>query len=156
MKSKAAVKVKGLLIFPFVVASSLALLTSCSAPPESPNSAVCTDFRETDAALSVLLDTVSEGDPSTQAWSDDSDAFAVQFDELALRAEGDVKERLRNMVTVLPDRMMALSYSEYRFAEDYFMNRELIARACKVAGSPLDLAAKWHAWSRLDQANSIE
>lgn len=113
---------------PLGISIVLLMLAGCSSPATS-NMSVCTDFESAVSELDRLIRQI-DGASATQSILDDTEEFRGTFDDLSLRAEGDVKTRLDELVAELPEQVALLSRSEFQTSDDYESNVIRVIRAC--------------------------
>lgn len=127
-------------IWPVLVGATL-LLGGCAAggadatstptptPTVSKNEAACAAFEDA---------TIEVGNVVTQDPIDKDFDIPATFDEVALQAEGDVKERILAVVDNLPDTPFMIVWMDNRDA--YSEDLEAVQRACAAEGFDIQVA----------------
>ena len=119
------------------------LLSGCAAtaepsevteqPTEAPNTVACADFETTTADLANRLVKGSDNS-NAEEFMETMSSMRGRFDEAALSATGDVKERIGTLVDNLPAKVHMLLIDH----ETYFEDVNSVDRACKADGSPIN------------------
>ena len=131
-------------------------LTGCAATAElDPNAAVCDEFSAADDALISALSDWTGSLPAKSHWNEidgvSPELFAQSedapgiWDELYLRAEGDVKERIKPLLSQFADEqdVIRISDSDLIYFDEYDAVRESIASACKIDSVAIALNDSW-------------
>lgn len=125
-------------IWPVLVGATLLLggcasggadATSTPTPTVSKNEAACGAFEDA---------TIEVGNVVTQDPIDKDFDIPATFDEVALQAEGDVKERMLAVVDNLPDTPFMIVWMDNRDA--YSEDLEAVQRACAAEGFDIQVA----------------
>lgn len=92
-----------------------------------PNQEACDEFEQ---AFLDAIQTLTDKDAMVKDWDDTAD----DFDVIALRAEGDVKDRMMNVVDNWPDYADIVLFGEFEVVDDIM---QPVSRACDAAGYPI-------------------
>jgi hypothetical protein len=122
-----------------VLLGGLFVLSGCSSPTEpvaeptptfdngGANGVACRAFYDEFASGIGSMD----GDSTIDDWS----AISNQIDTIALKAEGDVKDRMLALVDAWPDMAEIFIFGEF---EDFNGDIAAVERACDAAGENID------------------
>lgn len=121
-----------------MIAATMLALTGCAAgtpepsetPAESPNAAACDAF----GALTIAIgNEIVNG-----AERDVTDEIPERFDEVALRGEGEVRDRIEDLIGDLPIPPHMIGFLDNR--KVYSDSVESVLRACEVEGFEIQVA----------------
>lgn len=121
----------------FVLVVCAVALTGCTGTPaaeptptptQNPNHAACADLLTT---FSERISTIQEADPIADAWEE----LRVNVDEIALTANGDVKERMLALANGWPSVADVFLFNEL---DDINGKLAAIERACAADGKSID------------------
>ena len=129
--------------------------TETGVQDDDPNLAVCAEFSDSDASLIKALSGWTSTLPKNAHWNTiggvPADLFAVAedtrqvWDELYLRAEGDVKARIAPLLEQFADEqyVLRIADSDLDYFSAYDTARKAISSACRVDAVSIELSESW-------------